>query len=168
MLLALGMAFCRRSADLAPQRASESNVGKREAVGSPPAAARAAPAEPDAGATQARTEVQPEAGAVDRDEAGLLRMYDEMAEAIEMSTDDCDAIEYAFATAVEGGRPHLQILVARARASQRNGRPAEDPLLVLAKARMQRLFSLLRKLPPECGRQLSTELRKLSESTRTP
>jgi hypothetical protein len=161
--LALGIALSLRSSHVAP-RAPHEPPPVRTSVRVPELPVKRAPPaplpprEPLPGSA-----ALPDAGVLDVHEQGLLRMYDEMADAIEMSTDDCDAIEYAFATAIEGGAPHLKSLMQRAKASGSQQRDAKDPLLALAKERMNRLFAMLRKLSPECGRQLSGELRRLTE-----
>ena len=173
VLVAVGIALYLRWFAVPVQVASEAHVERPEGVVSERsleqadlAEAATAPAErlleePDTGVRSAV--LAPEAGAPDLDEQAVLRMYDEMANAAEMSADDCDAIEYAFSTAIEGGAPHLKRLIQGAKARQAQGHDAGDPLLALMKERMVRLFATLRKLPPACGRQLSGELRRLSE-----
>jgi hypothetical protein len=173
VVVALGIALYLRWFAEPVHVAREPHVGRPEGVlpersmqQADLAEASAPPAErrPEGSETSVRSMASaPESAALDPDEQAVLRMYDEMADAAEMSADDCDAIEYAFSTAIEGGAPHLKRLIQRAKAQKAQDRDAGDPLLSVMKERMLRLFATLRKLPPACGRQLSGELRRLSE-----
>jgi hypothetical protein len=173
VIVALGIALYVRWFAVPAPVAREPHAGRAEGVVSEPSVEQADLAEASAPPAEGRPEgpdksvrsaaLAAEASAVDPDEQALLRMYDEMADAAEMSADDCDAIEYAFSTAIEGGTPHLKRVIQRAKARQAQDRDAGDPLLAVMKERLLRLFATLRKLPPACGRQLSGELRRLSE-----
>lgn len=91
----------------------------------------------------------------------LLGMYDEMADLLEASPEDCEALAYGLSSIIDAGAPRVHRLVGP---ESQQGQATLDPAQrAAATVAVERLGKAMGAVLPRCGRQLLPELHHMNE-----
>lgn len=155
--------------ELARARGRDAQPGSLDAPHQQPSGAQVPRLLADVFAPPARpsSSPAPDVARLKPDQEALLRLYDELSEALEASDEDCEALAYGFSTAIEAARPELLGLIAQqSAAAGPSAQPVDSALVVQATQRVIRFNAAINRAMPRCSAQLLPELSTLTGASK--